>query len=287
LAVLARKKIDVVVLDILLPGMDGFEFSKRLREHQNTRNLQIIMTTCLQDLESKVKGFESGADDYLIKPVNPQELVARIKAAVRKKTYLDRLTTRWMENLDCAITDPLTGLYNREYFRHFLEFEMNRIRRHLYPLSLVTVDVDDLKTYNRFFGDFAGDLVLTVVGKVIKSSIRRIDLPARYKEDEFIIALPYTDRSGATVVAQRIREGMEKASLPFEVTPLSLPIAISTGIASFSDKAQDAESLIQASYSALHLAKGEKKGKNPTFPQEPHGEKETAPAVGNTALAKG
>ena len=151
-----QEKIDLIVLDILLPGMDGFEVCRRLKREEQTRNIQIVAITSLRDLESKIKGFELGVDDYLVKPINRHELGVRVKALIKKKAYLDSLHANYEIAVHSAITDKLTGLYNQAYFKHFLDFEIKRSLRQKTPVTLFMLDIDDFKQYNDNLGHLAG-----------------------------------------------------------------------------------------------------------------------------------
>jgi len=151
-----KNKIDLILLDILLPGIDGLEVCRRLKESERTRDVQILMVSCLADLENKIKSLHLGADDFLLKPVNPHELKARVKALLKKKDSLDRLKGGYETLLHTAITDNLTGLDNCAYFKHFLELEIKRSQRHKYPLALIMMDIDDFKLLNDALGILAG-----------------------------------------------------------------------------------------------------------------------------------
>ena len=132
-----QERIDVILLDLLLPGKSGFEVCSTLKEMENTQNIQIVAITGLSDLESKLKGIELGVDDYLIKPVNMHILRTRVKSLVKKKALLDRLCDKYEMAVHSAITDKLTGLYNRRYFDHFLDFEVKRSSRQNASLAIV------------------------------------------------------------------------------------------------------------------------------------------------------
>jgi two-component system cell cycle response regulator len=252
-------KVDLVLLDILLPGMNGFEVVRRLREIEESKNLQVVALTNLPDMESKIKGIELGADDYLVKPINRHELRVRIRSLIKKKAYLDTLQTEYDSAVHSAITDRLTGLYNRAYFEHFIQMEIKRAERHYGMLGLIMMDIDDFKYYNDHFGHLAGDEILRSLGKLIRQNTREIDLAARYGGEEFIIVLPSTPPEGAVVVAERIRRIVsEHCFLP--QNDCEKRLTVSAGVAAYPAEGRNVEELIFAADSLLYRAKAE--GKN-------------------------
>ncbi len=252
--------IDLVLLDIFLPGMDGFEVCQRLKESAETRDIQVALITCLKDLEGKIKGMELGADDYLVKPVDGCELSVRVKALLAKKSYLDQLHAHYEQALSSAISDGLTGLYNQTYFKKYLELELKRSLRQNYPTSLLMLDLDDFKGLNDRFGHPAGDMVLQETARLIREATREVDLAARYGGEEFAVVLPYSDAQGARVVAQRILKALRTLDLKNASGERLGTITASIGIAACPDNARDARSLIQQADAVLYQAK--QNGKN-------------------------
>ena len=252
--------IDLVLLDIFLPGMDGFEVCQRLKDSAETRDIQVALITCLKDLEGKIKGMELGADDYLVKPVDARELNVRIKALLAKKSYLDRLHAHYEQALSSAISDGLTGLYNQTYFKKYLELELKRSLRQNYPTSLLMIDLDDFKGLNDRFGHPAGDKVLQETARLIREAIREVDLAARYGGEEFAVVLPYSDAQGACVVAERILKALRELDLECESGHKLGAITASIGIAACPDDNRDARALIQQADARLYYAK--QNGKN-------------------------
>ncbi len=262
LSLALKEKMDLILLDVLLPGMDGFEVCSRLKKMDETKDIQIVLITCLRDLESKIKGVKIGAEDFLVKPINGRELKARVKALLKKKTYLDKLRSHYEIALNSAIKDGLTSLYNNAYFKNFLELEVKRSIRQGYPTALIMVDLDDFKQYNDTLGHLAGDRMIREVAQVIKGTVREIDLEARYGGDEFAVVLPYVDRNDAINVAERIQKAIRCHSFQDETasaSPLG-KITASIGIALCPSNAVTTEELIQKADSMLYKAK--KEGKN-------------------------
>jgi two-component system cell cycle response regulator len=253
-------EIDIILLDLLLPGMDGFEVCRRLKEREQTRNIQIVVLTSLRDLKSKIKGLELGADDFLVKPINMHELRVRINALIKKKAHLDELHASYDTAVHSAITDKLTGLYNHAYFKHFLEHEVKRSLRQRHPVALIMIDIDDFKYYNDTLGHLAGDEILRELGKLTRENIREVDLGARYGGEEFAVVLPNTDMKGAAEIAERIRQMINRHPFAPETNLPSRKLTVSMGVATFPSGAESSQELIQNADTALYKAKRE--GKN-------------------------
>jgi two-component system cell cycle response regulator len=252
--------VDLILLDVLLPGIDGFEVCQHLKGLVQTQHIPIVIITCLQDVSNRIQGIKSGADDFLIKPVNGEVLLARITALLKKKDYVDRLTVEYEQALHSAVTDKLTGLYNQAYFKQFLRLEIERVMRQQHSLTLLLLDIDDFKHYNDTLGHLAGDEILQELGHVIRQNIRKIDLAARYGGEEFAIVLPYTPKSGGFVVAERLRQAI--ASLPFadQISFPLKPLTVSIGSAGFQRDITTIETFIGRADQALYQAK--RAGKN-------------------------
>lgn len=257
---LARKgKIDLILLDIMLPGMDGFDVCRILKESEETHHIQVVIVTLLTDLESRIKGVKMGADDYLIKPIDKRELAARIKVLLQKKAYLDRLLSHYEKALTSAIKDLPTGLYNHVYFKQFLELEVKRAIRQEYTTSLIMMDIDDFKLFNDTYGHLTGDSVLLEIARVIKENVRETDLPARYGGEEFAIVLPYSDKTGAQIAATRIKKGLQSIDFPCDAADPPPKITVSIGVAQCPPDANNHEQLIRCADKMLYKAKNEGK----------------------------
>jgi two-component system cell cycle response regulator len=258
---LVKKEVfDLVLLDVMLPGVDGFEVCRQIKSLHQTQDLQVVLITCLPDLENRIKGVEQGTDDYLIKPINGRELKARVKVLLKKKQYIDKLRNNYERALGLAIYDGLTGLYNQTYFKNFLELEVKRAMRQRYSLGLMIMDIDDFKIINDRFGHLTGDLIIKNLAQLIKQNIREVDLSARYGGDEFVVVLPYTDQTETVKIIERLQLAVDQYRQSEEILLDQKPLTLSFGIALFSGQDTTMEELIRRADQALYRSKQE--GKN-------------------------
>jgi len=254
-------KPDLIVLDVIMQDMDGLSVCRWLKMSSESRDIPIIMLTIKGELEERVAGLHVGADDYLPKPFADEELEARIFAALRVKSAEIELRKRnselqsMLHHVEAlAITDPLTGLYNRRRFDDVLKREFAVTKRYATPLSCLMVDVDHFKRINDLYGHDAGDRVLCNVAGRLTSTLREVDLAARFGGEEFAILLPQTPRDGAVIVAERIASLVRREN--FEFDEGSASVTVSIGVAESQDVTGGApEGLVKAADSALYLAK--------------------------------
>ncbi|HDL17955.1 MAG TPA: diguanylate cyclase [Bacteroidetes bacterium] len=262
LEMVAQKKPDLLLLDIMMPKMNGFEVCKRLKSDPKTRFIPIVMVTALQSVEDKVQGIEAGADDFITKPFNKMELLARVRSLLRIKFLYDELVKK-IYQLDqakkrlqqLAITDGLTGLYNYRFFKEQLLHEINRAARHNLSLSLVMLDIDNFKIYNDANGHPAGDEVLRRIAKLLQNNIRKIDIAARYGGEEFVIILPEASPESARVVTEKIRRLVEEEPIPFENKQPNGKLTVSLGLATYPTEAEDGKQLVSTADQRLYKAK--------------------------------
>lgn len=261
---------DLILLDVMMPKMNGFEVCKYLKAQESTRFIPVIMVTALNEIEDKVKGIDSGADDFISKPFNKLELLARVRSLLRIKYLHDELQEKVIllqkakeELRQLAITDGLTGLYNYRYFKEQLQQELNRARRHELHVSVIMIDIDHFKHYNDTNGHPAGDTVLKAIGMLLKDNIRKIDVAVRYGGEEFALVLIETNKKAAEIVAEKIRKLVEEHSFEFEANQPLRKITISSGVATFPDDDADFDGLVSTADKRLYLAK--QAGRNTIF----------------------
>ncbi len=258
LSLINQKKFDLILLDIILPDMNGFEICRRLKKEN--KDIQVVIVTCLDDLESKIRGVELGAEDFLVKPLIGRELKARVRVLLEKKEHLDSLHSHYKRALDNAMLDWLTGLYNHGYFQQFLKYELKRSLEQRFPVSLIMIDVDDFKRYNDTLGHSAGDAILREMGQVIRNIIREVDFAARYGGEEFAVVLPYAGRAEAKIVADRIHHALSSRNyFSDESLRLGNP-TVSIGVAVFQEEAITKEDFLKKADQRLYKAK--QNGKN-------------------------
>ena len=251
---------DLALLDILLPEMDGFQICEYVKTDETIKNTQVLLISCLDDLENKIRAVELGADDYLIKPYDPRELQTRITALLKKKSYIDGLHSLYEKALNSALLDGLTGLYNHIYLKRFLELEIKRSKRQGHTTALLMIDLDDFKKINDTCGHAAGDDILKCFGQLLKETIREIDVAARYGGEEFVVVMPYGDQKSIIEIGNRVCKSTSILQIPDRWKESISGITVSVGGAIFPAHADSAEDLIEAADYMLYKAK--RSGKN-------------------------
>lgn len=263
-----QEKSCVVIADWMMPVMDGLEFCRLVRERSALGDLgfvYFILLTAHNERSQVVAGFEAGADDYLIKPYNQQELLARIRAGVRIYNLNDELRRANADLVRLANTDPLTGIANRRsLFERFGEM-WSRAQRQSHRIGCILLDIDRFKRTNDVFGHVAGDFVLRGVAEHTRQSIRPYDLFGRYGGEEFCVVTPDIDVHAATAIAERIR--MRIAAQPFQFAGKEIPVTVSLGVAERRYDHDSLESLIGDADAMLYRAK--EGGRNQTWLMDP------------------
>jgi two-component system, cell cycle response regulator len=252
---------DLVLLDVVMADIDGFAVCRWLKMNAETRDIPVIMLTVRTALADRVEGLNIGADDYLAKPFEDEELEARIFAALRVKAAHTELRERnqqlesMLHSVEAlASTDALTGLYNRRRFADVLKREFAVTKRYRNTLSCLLLDLDHFKQINDRFGHDAGDQVLKEVARRITGSLREVDLAARYGGEEFVVLLPHTSKADARIVAERLLKNVSKQEFNFGKAVLTVTTSI--GVAGNSDVlSENAEELVKAADIALYEAK--------------------------------
>ncbi len=204
---------DLILMDVMMPGMNGFQVAEKLKANAETCDIPLIFVTAKSDTPDMVHGLET-AVDYISKPFAVPELVARVRAALRMKKLQSDLQQSNEELSRLALTDGLTGLLNRRGFDQQLEDEIWRARRFEHGLGLLVFDLDRFKSVNDTWGHTQGDVVLRAFAEVLMNSSRRVDKVARFGGEEFALLLPATDAEGVEIVGEKVREATEGMEIP-------------------------------------------------------------------------
>jgi two-component system cell cycle response regulator len=246
---------DAVIVSLSLDSIDGLRVVSQLRSRPQTRMLPILVLVEDGEMERLAKALDLGVTDYVMAPIDRNELIARTRMQVRRKRYQDRLRTNLEASVSMAALDELTKLHNRRYLTTYLKREFERSRQTGKPLSLIILDVDHFKKVNDGHGHAVGDVVLVELGKRMLQLTRSSDLPARYGGEEFVVVMPETDPTVARAVAERLRHGV--AEKPFEAVKdnLLLDITISVGVANLTDDVETPDDLFRLADDALYKAK--------------------------------
>lgn len=202
-----EQRPDLILLDIQMPGMDGFEISHALNQDPEYRDIPVIfLTAAYKDEESIVKGFKNGGVDYVTKPFFTEELVARIKTHLRLKKYKEYLQ-------ELSFTDPLTGLLNRRSILDRIHNEQKRARRSGSWFTIILTDIDRFKQVNDTYGHDCGDVVLSEIAQILKNTVREQDCFARWGGEEFLLLLLETDSQGGLTLAEKLRTAVEEQEI--------------------------------------------------------------------------
>jgi two-component system, cell cycle response regulator len=257
--------ISIVITDWIMPEMDGLELCRAIRKHDFGKYIYIFLLTARDSKNDIVEGLEAGADDYLTKPVDDNELIARLSSAERIVRLESSLKKRNHEIAMLSITDPLTQVYNRLYLNNHLPGAIKRAARYRHPLSIIMTDIDHFKTVNDQHGHQTGDMVLKKFAQQMRNALRTdLDWVTRFGGEEFIIVLPETDLSGATIVAERLRLLTSDMMIPSETGTVKITSCF--GIAAWQPELSDAaiteEQMINAADRCVYKAK--QRGRNQT-----------------------
>ncbi|WP_028574709.1 diguanylate cyclase domain-containing protein [Desulfonatronovibrio hydrogenovorans] len=241
---------DLILLDIMMPEMDGFETCQKLKQNPVTKNIPVIFITALDMEEDEARGLQAGAIDYITKPIRPSVVRARIKNHVELKRHRD-----YLENI--SMMDGLTGIPNRRRFDEYLLQEWRRAQRRRTWISLLMLDIDHFKLYNDNYGHSKGDQCLKKVARTIEDVLTRpADLAARYGGEEFACVLPETDPAGASTMAEKIHAGIASLKIPHEYSPIDQSLTLSIGASStIPEPGSSPDILVRKADQMLYLAK--------------------------------
>lgn len=249
-----NKPYDVIVISTLFSDFDPLRLCSHLRSVDHTRFTPIILVAEADQEEMVTRGLEIGINDYVTRPVEPQEFKARLKTQIRRKRYNDGLRASITQTIEMAVTDPLTGMHNRRYLDTHLERLFERARNRGRPLSIMMTDLDRFKLVNDTYGHDAGDAVIREFARRIRRHVRGADLACRYGGEEFAIIMPDTPADIAHKVAERLRSQIEATA--FEIgNGREIDVTVSIGVASLRGSDEDPAQIMKRADEALYEAK--------------------------------
>src|SRR5262245_15195473 len=259
----AEGNFDLLIVSLGLDNFDGLRLCSQVRSLERTRNVPILAIADADSNTRLVRGLELGVNDYLSRPIDKNELMARVGTQIRKKRYTERLRDNVQMSIELAITDALTGLFNRRYMESHVGTLVEQATNRGKPLTVLVLDIDYFKSINDAHGHDAGDDVLREFAIRIKKSIRGIDLACRYGGEEFVVVMPETDMAVATLVAERLRRRIASEPFPIQQGASKVEVTISVGIAALAH-GESAAAVLKRADQALYRAKRD--GRNRVVP---------------------
>ena len=251
----AETRYELIIINLDMDNIDGLRLCSQLKSLERTRQTPILIVVAPDDHQRLLRALDMGVNDYLIRPIDKQELLARANTQIRRCRYTDQLRSHVQATMELAVTDPLTGLYNRRYMENqtaaLVEHAINRGK----ALALLALDVDHFKVVNDENGHPVGDRVLQELASRLKQSIRNIDMICRIGGEEFVIVLPNTDTEVATKIADRMRRSI--SGKPFDVGAKNGPltVTVSIGVAAIESQSDTLEAILKRADEALYSAK--------------------------------
>lgn len=260
---------DVILLDVMMPDMNGYEVCRQLKSDARTQTVPVLFLSALSSTADKLQAFDAGGADYITKPFQAPEVLARVQtqlARYRAETELRQANERLQAQLtkiqalqaqlrEQAIRDALTGLFNRRYLEETLERELLRARREASPISLIMLDIDHFKKLNDTFGHKAGDVMLQTLGEVLRTHTRGSDVACRYGGEEFVAVLPGASLELAHQRAEQWRALFEQLSVPYG--KVELRATLSLGVAVYPQHGATSDEVLRVADTALYMAKTE------------------------------
>jgi diguanylate cyclase (GGDEF)-like protein len=259
-----RTRPDLILMDVMMPVMNGFEACRRIHEDPALRDIPLIFLSARSETGDLLQGFEAGAVDYVTKPFNQAELLARVRTHIELRRSRMALEAAYTElaathrQLELAArTDPLTGLYNRREMMERITAEVGRFRRNGAVFSLAIADIDEFKPFNDRHGHACGDRVLCAVAERMRDRVRRQDVAGRWGGEEFLVLLPDTDLEGAVAAAENLRRAVRSTAVRYAGEDLSVTMTI--GVSEFQAN-MDADACLRVADDRLYAGKAA--GKN-------------------------
>ena len=249
-----EEKPDLVLLDVMMPDLTGYEICRALKIHSGTAEIPVIFLTVQGEIYDRIEGLELGAHDYVTKPFHPEELKIRIRSALKHREEKEKLKQETVDLKAKSIIDELTEFYNRRYLEERLNEELARAKRYAYPMSCAIVSPDGFNEIRKLYSKSRGDTIIKQVGEIMKRNIRAIDIVTRFNDDAFAIILPQTGQEGAAVFGEKIRKIIERHL--FYGIPDKTRITSSIGLATYEkDSVGDIGTLLKEAEKALRKAR--------------------------------
>jgi two-component system cell cycle response regulator len=245
---------DLIITSLNLSGSDGLRFCSQVKMIENTRYTPVLLISDPDENPMLLRALDLGVNDYIIRPIEVNELRARVQTQLRRKIYADRLRGMVTNAVELAITDPLTGLHNRRYLDSHLRSLVDRSAQAGKPVAVLAFDLDFFKGINDTYGHDAGDDVLREFAHRLKKSVRGIDLVVRQGGEEFVVVMPETDSAHAAKVADRLRQDVEGEVFKTRAGD-SIPVTVSVGVSDFHGEKDTADALLRRADQALYAAK--------------------------------
>lgn len=246
---------DLILLDIVMPDMDGFEVCEKLKQNPKTKDIPIIFITSISDENSIEKAYELGCVDFITKPFKPKELVAKVNREIKLQKLIFDLEKSKEELKLLASTDSLTGLFNRRHFSNVADSILNLSKREKSEISIIMIDIDKFKNVNDTYGHKIGDDVIKTLSKILTNNTRESDIVCRFGGEEFIILLPKTSKENAKIIAEKIRNITQEYTFIIN-NDEKLNCTISLGVSQIDHNIQNPlESTINKADKALYTAK--------------------------------
>ncbi len=263
IAAAKQGELDLIIVSLSLQEADGLRLVSHLRSMEESRQIPILILVddTPDQMERLVRGLDMGVNDYLIRPLDQNELLARCRTQLRRKSYEDRLRAKYHMSLTLAVTDPLTGLYNRRYLESHLENLMERAAQDEKPIGLMALDIDHFKNVNDTYGHAAGDEVLKEFATRVKRCVRFIDLAARMGGEEFVVIMPDSTRDTCLGVAERLREAIAEAAVAVPDQEIEIPITVSIGVSISHGAGDNPAEILRRGDEALYAAKNSGRNK--------------------------
>lgn len=251
----ASGNFDAVLISTTLADTDGLRLASQIKSQEESRNIPLMVLVDEDDTRLMFKALELGINDYLTIPVDRNEMLARVRTQIRRKRYQEALRSNYQKSISMAVTDALTGLYNRHYLDTHLANMVQSALDNNKPLALMIMDMDHFKQVNDTHGHDAGDMVLKQLAGIIINTVRSSDLAARFGGEEFIVLMPETDEQAALTTASRLREQVEATPFKINAQGETISKTISIGVATLRPSGDKVEELVKRADTALYEAK--------------------------------